>query len=379
MRRPLAVLALAVVLLPLGCEQPTDPLTNGDQAPAPLWSKSASGNAGELVYTVGNWMGTTLVTDLYWVDLKSNKSKQLTTSQGLDQMADWSPDGTRIVFSGTGSPSTNIQDLDLWIMEVAADGTPGAVTRVTAFPGPETYAAWSPTGNQIAYSCVPPGLISPHICLSVWNATTGSWDGPIPLTMDPPPFVDPMSKIADTRPAWSPDGRRLLFARRCFRQGPICGFSDRELFMLTAPFPGAPPPWPPPARVTQTPTINEDNPSWNPTPGSWEITYNVISNVGDPSETNYIFVDTLQYDYDPPLPPTFIQNDPPITIAGTQLTWSGYEDYPSWTPLGTEILYLHDFHTGLDVYRMSADGSSQKNITSTPHTEEGFAVQRPGA
>lgn len=383
MKRPPAVLALAVLLLPLGCtEQATEPLTDRDQSLVPLLSKSASGNSGELVYTAGNWVGTlgtpgyVLVTDLYWVDLKRNKTKQLTTSAGLDQMADWSPEGNRIVFSSTGSNSTLVSDLNLYIMEVGADGTPGAITQVTSSPGPETYAAWSPTGDLIAYSCRPPGQVSPHICLSVWNATTSTWDGPMQLTFDPPSFFDPVSKIADTRPTWSPDGTQILFARRCFVQGFVCDFSDRELFMLTGPFTGAVPP----ARVTQTPSINEDNPSWDPTPGSREIAYNVISNVGDPGETNYIFVTTLQYGYvilPGATPGSWVQPDPPITTAGTQLTWSGYEDYPTWTPLGNEILYLRDLRTGLDVYRMSASGADQKNITATPHTEEGFAVQRP--
>ena len=119
-------------------------------------------------------------------------------------------------------------------------------------------------------------------------------------------------------------------------------------------------------QVTNTPAIYEDNPSWNPSPpdGVQEVVYNVITDVGG-AETNYLFLATI--------PATL-----PITGEGTQLTMTGQEDYPWFTPTGDQVFYLSGTdQTGWDVFMMDSDGSQQKNVTRKVSDSEGFAVLRP--
>ena len=90
----------------------------------------------EMVYTAFP-TGNPAATDVFYLNTKGKVVINLTARAGRDQMPSWSPDGTEIVFSTTrfSGGGNDLKDLDLAIMEVAADGTPGAVTRLTSSPG----------------------------------------------------------------------------------------------------------------------------------------------------------------------------------------------------------------------------------------------------
>ena len=67
----------------------------------------------------------------------------ITFHPGIDGEPDWSPDGSRIVFT-----SDREGNEDIYI--VNADGT--GVMQLTDHPAPDTEPQWSPDGTRIAFT-----------------------------------------------------------------------------------------------------------------------------------------------------------------------------------------------------------------------------------
>jgi len=83
---------------------------------------------------------------IYVMDSDGNNIRQLTDGPGVAQSPDWSPDGTRIAFSGTRDGGRRIYVMD-------ADGS--NMRRLTSDPDViDLVPAWSPDGSQIAFERV---------------------------------------------------------------------------------------------------------------------------------------------------------------------------------------------------------------------------------
>lgn len=144
--------------------------------------------------------------DIFAIDVDGTGPAQLTTNPGNDVLAAYSPDGAKIVFTSnrTGIPQ-------VWVMN--ADGT--SQTQLT-FDGliKDQVPDWSPDGSQIAYAaCVPGGPCD----IWVMNAN-GSGQHPVLA-----------GSTDDFGPAWSPDGTQIAFAR----------FDDRTVYVANADGTGA--------------------------------------------------------------------------------------------------------------------------------------------
>jgi hypothetical protein len=123
---------------------------------------------------------------------------------------EWSPDGTRIAFTGRESLDFSGESVHFYLFVINADGS--GQTRIADWPLPfnsfffqegGSGPTWSPDGTQIAYSYdngqSPTQQPRRVADIAVVNASGGAVKF---LTEHP---------AADTFPSWSPDGARIAF------------------------------------------------------------------------------------------------------------------------------------------------------------------------
>jgi Tol biopolymer transport system component len=127
---------------------------------------------------------------VYVVDVRTRRITRLTTF-GQNRFVSWSPDGRRVVFSGTEPGSLKG---DIYVVD-AGGGVP---QRIVATPTVNVQPAWSPRGDLIAFVAAPRGPDSPNSGVFVVSP-----DGSTPRLI--------YSGLAQ-RVSWSPDARFLLVA-----------------------------------------------------------------------------------------------------------------------------------------------------------------------
>jgi Tol biopolymer transport system component len=269
---------------------------------------------GRIVFT-GNPTGNY---DIYTMNTRGGDMVRLTDSAVGDFHAQWSPDGTKIVFErfdATGGA-------DIWLMN--RDGS----RQVQLTHGPfDAQPAWSPDGRRIAF----------------WRDLG---DGEDLYTMrangtDIRQVTD--LPEGEAFPRYSPDGTTFAYTRRL---GPdFSGFSvhliridgtrDRQL----------------------TPTSMEAaNADWSPDGTRLAFNNNNDQNAESCTAASDIFV----------MRPT----GGPIANVTSHF---GCNSFPSWSPDARKLLFDHVDapFTGLsDIYVMNADGSERINLTHTPNVDE---------
>jgi Tol biopolymer transport system component len=152
---------------------------------------------------------TTAGDEEVWVmNADGSGATQLTTS-ALDEFAvDWSPDGSRIVFSLNGG--TN----NIW--QIKPDGT--GLGQLTTFPGPgggPYGASFSPDGSQLV----------------LMNILAGSGDQPLGLVSSAGglPTTIPNTPFDSFAPDFTSDGKRIVF----YSSDPPAPPGDDEIFSIT--------------------------------------------------------------------------------------------------------------------------------------------------
>jgi WD40 repeat protein len=161
--------------------------------------------------------------EIYTIKSNGVGKTRLTTHTAADEDPDWSPDGSRIVFT-----SERTGNRDVFVMN--ADGS--SPTRLTTAAQNDYQPAWSPDGTRIAFVSERDG--NPEIYLIQADGTN-----PVRLTQH---------AAAETQPAWSPDGARIAF--RSTRDG------NGEIYVMNADGSGL--------RRLTTSTRDEVDPVWSP-------------------------------------------------------------------------------------------------------------------
>ncbi|HEX2988714.1 MAG TPA: hypothetical protein VHS06_11160 [Chloroflexota bacterium] len=195
----------------------------------PAWSRDAS-----RIAFVSDRSGRD---QIYVVNTAGTGLQRLTFTALFDREPTWSPDGTRIAFS-RGS------EIERAIWTMAGNGT--GLRRLTPARGYATHPSWSPDGTRIAYARTSP----PGTNLDVWSMSATDGSGLLRMTRNVADDANPQyspdgqwiafeskrdnaggltsiwrmkadgtgeirvtSNANDFLPAWSPDGRRLVFQR----------------------------------------------------------------------------------------------------------------------------------------------------------------------
>lgn len=144
---------------------------------------------GSRVFEVSPEGNTTEAPEIITVSPDGTSMKQLTQASGSSD-PDFSPDGTKIAYSG--SPSTVEKYEDIYVMARSGKGKK-ALTNTD--DRNELGPAWSPDGTKIAFL-----RDQPQTDLWVMNADNGS--GQTQITDDP---------AVENGLSWSPDGTKIAF------------------------------------------------------------------------------------------------------------------------------------------------------------------------
>jgi TolB protein len=129
--------------------------------------------------------------NIFFMDLATRKTAQVTTGDLNISSVDWSADDSRLVFSGVDEGG--LQQVHV----VNMDGT--GFTKLTEGPSEHMNPLWSPRGDLIAFVQFPAGTGSSHVW--VMDPAGGNRRK---LTTDDAPH---------SNPSWSPDGSWLVY--RC--------------------------------------------------------------------------------------------------------------------------------------------------------------------
>jgi TolB protein len=139
--------------------------------------------------------------------------KNITNSPNvIDDDPDWSPNGQKIVFTAHSVTDDPTNSATAEIYSINSDGT-GKPDRLTINSEEERAPAWSPDGKRIVFCCRRGG---PDFEICVMNA---DGTGQTQLTDN---------SVPDLTPSWSPDGKRIVFHRR------VGGWGQFQLFLLNA-------------------------------------------------------------------------------------------------------------------------------------------------
>jgi acylaminoacyl-peptidase len=111
----------------------------------------------------------------------------------------WTPDGGRILFASNRAADAELDRLDTEIWSVALEG--GALRQLTDRRGPDNAPVVSPDGKSVAYL----GFDDRRQGYQVTRLHVAGIDGGAPRVLAPELDRDV------EQPAWSPDGRALLF------------------------------------------------------------------------------------------------------------------------------------------------------------------------
>ena len=136
--------------------------------------------------------GYPAVIGIYVIQTDGTGERRLTTgSMDAFDSADWSPDGSTLLYAFTASDGGQ----DVW--SVALDGMPER--RLISTPGNDFFPTWSPDGRSIAYLTAAADGAQARVMVAAANGSNAH-----PIT-DPGDWYNPQ---------WSPDARHVLAVDR---------------------------------------------------------------------------------------------------------------------------------------------------------------------
>jgi TolB protein len=149
------------------------------------------------------------------MDADGSGQRRLTYQRGDDSHPHWSPDGKRIIFNSaraTPDPDADWSKQHIELFSMNANGSD--VRQITNFKTISTYPSWSPDGSKIVFRMVTSSAgFQWDLRLGTRNSEVYvvDADGRNPVNLS-------QSAAYDGWPAWSPEGKKVVFASN--RTGP---------------------------------------------------------------------------------------------------------------------------------------------------------------
>ncbi len=176
---------------------------------APKWSPRGD----QIVFAIGEFLQTlagreNLTSHLALIPVSGGAIEELPAAGEHVGFPSWSPDATKVVYASFEREHRGLRVYDLKTQHV---------TQLTT--GPDTFPAWSPNGDRIAFTSNRDGDYE------IYTLRPGG-GGLTRLTRSPG---------NDAHPAWSPDGEWIAFAsNRTGFKDETGGMSDGEIFVMRA-------------------------------------------------------------------------------------------------------------------------------------------------
>jgi TolB protein len=306
-------------------------------------SSSRTTKAGQIVFVDYNIAASQ--NQIYIVQADGSNVRRLVTSPFDDSRPSLSPDGRTVLFTRFGGPHDQAYFVNV-------DGTNLRPLAGCAGCGDPEGDAWSPDGQQLAISrAFPPFFTNANgdeeaTNVSIWTFNIGGSD------LHEVTNNASGSQVEDHEPVWSPDGKRLAFARTDYAVKPqrkaifTVATDGSDLRQVT--------PW----------ELDANEPDWRPD-GSL-IAFNSPAASLLPGREQNIF--TIHPDGT-----GLKQLTAHLSAApdGSQGTFD-----PSWSPDGTQLIFTHIPSTGglADLFVMNFDGSKLRIFAKTADLNEGHAV-----
>jgi Tol biopolymer transport system component len=248
-----------------------------------------------------------------------------------DDLPDWSPDGSTILFERIFQSGSDLPTVADEIMRVNADGT--GVRQIGSCTGDcvvNDDPQYSPDGRRIAYTRLMRAKPKGSLVLGVWVMDSNG-SNPRQITQ----LTSPAGS-EDHEPAWSPDGKSIVFMRLNDTAKPTA----QQAVFIVASSGGTP------RRITSW-KLNAGGPNWS-------------------SDGSKILIQSYR---DCPCSETSqVYTVAPDGSGLTRLTGTGKNIEPNWSPDGKTIIYAHQSATGagqFDLWSMHASGKSKKPIVQT--------------
>lgn len=269
--------------------------------------------------------------DIYVINVDGTGLINLTSGNGgrfaLDSGPSWSPDGTRIAFSSDRESSPEFLVGDIFVMNSANGGNVTNLTE-TADTAHEFQPKWSPDGTKIAYAREWDPYFAAEIF--VMNADGGNQTR---LTFT-------SVYVEDYLGGWSPDGAKIVFSSE--RAG------THDVFVMNPDGSGQ-------TRLTFKPTV-EMQPTWQPLPAG--------TFVKEPTNDAYVVSSSPNKTY----------NRPFLQVADAQADRNAYLKFNVQdiaAPIASATLHLYVTNSGRDGGAVYVTSPTYAGAT-TPWLETGL-------
>lgn len=253
----------------------------------------------------------------------------------VDDLPDWSPDGSYILFERIFQSSTNPPTIPDQVMRLNADGT--GLRQIGTCAGAclgNDDPQYSPDGQQIVFTRAIRTNGSASIELGVWLMGANG-ENPHEISRSLP------GGFEDHEPAWSPDAKHVVFTRLNDSTAP----ANKQALFIIAVAGGEP------RRITPW-ALNAGGANWSPR--GTTILFQSYRDCSC-SQTSQVYT---------------------VAVDGSnlkQLTNRGRNIEPNWSPDGKKIIYAHQPGTGAegppDLWVMDSTGKNTKTLTQTNQWE----------